>query len=200
MSSAKQHGTDQADDLRTWLSTAFTDQETCIDGLTEFKNIPPNFQKQMKESMQNATIFTSNSLAIITKMSTTIHRKILQKPKKNITRWMHRKLLEAGDRKLLEAGDGNLRPNFTVAKDGSGDYRTINEAVLDVPKRSNQRFFIYVKEGKYEEHVVVDSDSWNLMIYGDGMDKTIVIGSLNYADGVSTFDSGTLSKLIITSF
>ncbi|KAK4396793.1 Pectinesterase 3 [Sesamum angolense] len=144
-------------DIKTWLSTAITDQQTCLDGITEFENIsriPVN----------------------------PAHRKLLQE--NSATGWMHRR--------LLKAEVVNLRPNLTVAKDGTGDYQTISEAVNALPKRSNDRFLIYVKEGEYEEQVVVDSDSWNVMIYGDGMNKTIVSGSLNHADGVATYNSGTL--------
>ncbi|KAK6147537.1 hypothetical protein DH2020_018449 [Rehmannia glutinosa] len=161
-------------DVRTWLSTVITDQQTCLDGLTEFENISLSIQEEINTSMQNATIFTSNSLAIISNGFAIIRG--FQIPV---------------NRKLVEAEEVNLRPNLTVAKDGSGDYRTINEAVQAMPKRSKERFFIYVKKGEYKEQVVVHSDCWNLMIYGDGMKKTVVSGSLNYADGVATYDSGT---------
>ncbi|KAK6147535.1 hypothetical protein DH2020_018447 [Rehmannia glutinosa] len=161
-------------DVRTWLSTAITDQQTCLDGLTEFENISLSIQEEINVSMQNATIFTSNSLAIISNGFAIIRG--FQIPV---------------NRKLVEAEEVNLRPNLTVAKDGSGDIRTINEAVQAMPKRSKERFFIYVKKGEYKEQVVVHSDCWNLMIYGDGMKKTVVSGSLNYADGVATYDSGT---------
>ncbi|KAL0308371.1 UNVERIFIED_CONTAM: Pectinesterase 3 [Sesamum radiatum] len=177
-------------DIKTWLSTAITDQQTCLDGLTEFENISVSLQGEIKPLMENATEFTSNSLAIISNIFTIIrefqvnpaHRKLLQE--NSATGWMHWR--------LLKAEVVNLRPNLTVAKDGTGDYQTISEAVNALPKRSNDRFLIYVKEGEYEEQVVVDSDSWNVMIYGDGMNKTIVSGSLNHADGVATYNSGTL--------
>ncbi|KAL0410363.1 UNVERIFIED_CONTAM: Pectinesterase 3 [Sesamum latifolium] len=177
-------------DIKTWLSTAITDQQTCLDGLTEFENISVSLQGEIKASMENATEFTSNSLAIISNIFTIIrefqvnpaHRRLLQE--NGCTGWMHRR--------LLKAEVVNFRPNLTVAQDGTGDYKTISKAVNAVPKRSSDRFLIYVKEGEYEEQVVVDSDSWNVMIYGDGMDKTIVSGSLNNADGVATYNSGTL--------
>lgn len=180
---------DSVGDVRTWLSTAITDQQTCLDGLKEFENIPPSLRGEINASMVNATIFTSNSLAIISKIpaivqggEVSVHRKVLQKSVKDLHR--HR-------RRLVEA---DLRPNLKVAKDGSGDYETITEAVNAMPKRSKHRFFIYVKEGEYKENVVVDTNSWNLMIYGDGMGKTVVSSNLNHVDGVGTYDSATLSK------
>lgn len=174
-------------DVRTWLSTAITDQQTCLDGLEEFENIPPSLLGEINASMVNATIFTSNSLAIISKIPAivhgseiSVHRKVLQKSEMDFHR-----------RRLVEA---DLRPNLTVAKDGSGDYETITEAVNAMPKRSKHKFFIYVKEGEYNENVVVDTNSWNLMMYGDGMGKTVVSSNLNHVDGVGTYNSATLSK------
>lgn len=58
---------------------------------------------------------------------------------------------------------------------------------------SNLRAVIYVKEGEYEdENVTEDLDHWNLMMmYGDGMLKTIISGHKNYADGTPTYSSAT---------
>ncbi|KAH6779196.1 hypothetical protein C2S52_010433 [Perilla frutescens var. hirtella] len=145
-------------DVRTWLSTALTDQQTCLDDLIEFANISSSLRVGISASMINATIFTSNSLAIVSKIPPAI---------------------------------------IQVAKDGSGDYETITEAVNAMPKRSKHRFFIHVKKGEYNENVHVDTNSWNLMLYGDGMENTVVSSNLNYADGVGTYDSGTLSKFTI---
>jgi pectin methylesterase-like acyl-CoA thioesterase len=38
-----------------------------------------------------------------------------------------------------------------VAKDRSADYMMINEAMAAVPKKSEMRFVIHVKEGNYSE-------------------------------------------------
>ncbi|XP_068663519.1 pectinesterase 1-like [Aristolochia californica] len=68
-------------DLRTSLSAALTYQETCLDGLgdasTEIRNI-------MSSYIKNSTQFTSNSLAIATKiisilkeLDISLHRKLL---------------------------------------------------------------------------------------------------------------------------
>ena len=75
---------------------------------------------------------------------------------------------------------------MTVAKDGIGDYTSISKAVDVVPKKSEMRFVIYVKEGKYVENVVMDKSKWNVLMYGDGKDKNIVSGSLNFVDGTPT--------------
>ena len=82
---------------------------------------------------------------------------------------------------------------MTVAKDGSGDCKTIEEAVGKIPKRSKTRFVIHVKAGKYLENIILDKSKWNVMIYGDGKDKSIVSGSLNFIDGTPTFTTATFA-------
>lgn len=48
-------------DIQTWISSAVTDQETCLDGLEEMGSaVFDQVKKKMKRSME----FTSNSLAI----------------------------------------------------------------------------------------------------------------------------------------
>ncbi|KAL4592861.1 hypothetical protein LXL04_005868 [Taraxacum kok-saghyz] len=77
-----------------------------------------------------------------------------------------------GVRRLLQAG--RPTPNVTVALDGTGDVKTIKEAMGMVPKKSKTVFIIYIKEGVYVENVVLDKSFWNVMIYGDNKDKSIV--------------------------
>ncbi|XP_011628481.1 pectinesterase 3 [Amborella trichopoda] len=55
----------KVEDLRTWLSAAITDQETCFDG---FENVSGPYLHQLQASLKNATEFTSNSLAIAGKI------------------------------------------------------------------------------------------------------------------------------------
>ena len=82
---------------------------------------------------------------------------------------------------------------MTVAKDSSGDCKTIEEAVGKIPKKSKTRFVIHVKVGKYLENIILDKSKWNVMIYGDGKDKSIVSGSLNFIDGTPTLATATFA-------
>lgn len=50
------------EDMRTWLSSAITDQETCLDGLEEMNS---SVVEEVKNAMQPSKEFTSNSLAIL---------------------------------------------------------------------------------------------------------------------------------------
>ncbi|OMO86403.1 Pectinesterase, catalytic [Corchorus olitorius] len=179
-------------DIKTWLSSAITNQETCLDGLVEAANDTVLLQ-QVESAVRNSTEFSSNSLAIASNIINimlhnfqgSIHRKLLKlENHSGFPNWVRSK-----DRRLLQ--EENPKPDIIVAQDGSGDLRTISEAVQFIPEKNKSRFVIYIKEGVYLENVKIDKDYWNVMIYGDGMNKTIVSGSLNKVDGTPTFSSGT---------
>ncbi|KAF8393700.1 hypothetical protein HHK36_021947 [Tetracentron sinense] len=179
-------------DIKTWLSTTITDQETCLDGLEEVNS---TLLVEVKTAMKNSTEFSSNSLAIVAKILTIlekldipIHRKLLGLGN-DFPEW-----IQQGDRRLLQ--EANPKPDLTVAKDGSGDYKTIKEALDSVPKKNASRFVIYVKEGVYSsEKVIVDKAHWNVMMYGDGKTKTIISGNLNFVDGTPTFSTATFAAV-----
>ncbi|CAK9179822.1 unnamed protein product [Ilex paraguariensis] len=177
-------------DLKTWLSTTITDQQTCLDALEEVNSTLP---EEWKGPMNNSTEFASNSLAIVAKIlgilsdfNIPIHRKLLGTADiiSGFPNWVG-----AGDRRLLQAT--SPKPQLIVAEDGSGNFKTIKEALAKVPKKSNQRLVIYVKAGVYVENVNLDKSMWNVMMYGDGSNKTIVSGSLNFVDGTPTFSTAT---------
>ncbi|CAH8255167.1 unnamed protein product [Arabidopsis lyrata] len=83
--------------------------------------------------------------------------------------------------------------DLIVSQDGTGDYKTINEAVAAAPTGSKTRFIIYVKRGTYKEIVHIGELKTHLTIVGDGSDATILTGSLNFKDGTKTFDSATVA-------
>lgn len=89
--------------------------------------------------------------------------------------------------------------NVIVAKDGSGKYRTVMDAINRAPasgKYDAKRYVIYVKAGVYNEQIIVPKKLTNLMIIGDGIDSTIFTGSRSVmlTNGMTTFASGTLRK------
>ena len=175
------------EDLKTWLSTTITDQETCLDALRDLNQT--TVLQDLQTAMANSTEFTSNSLAIVTKIlglladfNIPIHRKLMGLPE-----WV-----SSGDRRLLQ--ENNVTAHVTVSKDGKGQYTTIQDAVAAVPKKSKERFIIHVKEGIYEENVILDKSKWNVMMYGDGRTKTIVSGHLNFIDGTPTFSTATFGN------
>ncbi|KAJ4917936.1 Pectinesterase 1 [Raphanus sativus] len=185
------------DDLKTWLSATVTDHETCFDTLdelaqnkTEYAN--STITQNLKSAMSRSTEFTSNSLAIVAKILAAlsdfgipIHggRRRLLMSQQEAPEWARRRLLQTE----------GLKPDVTVATDGTGDVKTVNEAVARVPKKSLKVFVIYVKAGTYVENVVMDKGKWNVMIYGDGKDKTIISGGKNFVDGTPTYETATFA-------
>ncbi|CAL0307909.1 unnamed protein product [Lupinus luteus] len=184
-------------DVETWLSAVMTNQETCIDAVRELNSTAARGVLQELETItRNSTEFVSNSLAIVTR--------ILGLLSKFNAPIHHRKLLGFGgsdseypawvggtERRLLQANV--TAPDAVVAKDGSGQFRTIGEALKLVKKKSLTRFVLYVKEGTYIENIDLDKNTWNVMITGDGKDKTIVSGSRNFKDGTPTFETATFA-------
>lgn len=99
------------------------------------------------------------------------------------------KWMAVADRRILQSAA--VAADVTVAKDGTGSFTTVNEAVAAAPEESGRRFVIYVKRGVYVENVEIKKKKWNLMLIGDGMNETVISGSRNYVDGWTTFRSAT---------
>ncbi|XP_020255072.1 pectinesterase 4-like [Asparagus officinalis] len=79
------------------------------------------------------------------------------------------------------ANNAGLKPDIVVAQDGSGNFKTIQEAVSSVPKKNPSRVVIYVKAGTYKEKVKVEAS--NIFMYGDGPRKSMVTWNDNVAHG-----------------
>ena len=89
-------------------------------------------------------------------------------------------------------------PNVTVATDGSGNYQTVTAAVMNIPMNRQQQYVIFIKAGTYKESISVGLSMSNLVLIGEGMDKTIIEYSKSLASGVSTQDSATVGKLLFS--
>ncbi|KAK4854022.1 hypothetical protein QYF36_017867 [Acer negundo] len=105
--------------------------------------------------------------------------------------------ITAGDRRMLaQPGRSNRpKPNIIVAKDGSGNYKTVSEAIKAVPKQFTGRFVIYVKEGIYDEKVVIPYGMSNITMYGDGSQKSIITGNKGTKDGLLLHQTSTIQIL-----
>ncbi|KAF5192538.1 Pectinesterase/pectinesterase inhibitor [Thalictrum thalictroides] len=182
-------------ELKIWLSASGTYLETCLDG---FENTSSNAGEKMRKALKISAELTSNALAIVTDISSVLNsfqipglsRRLLSKEESkffdpttgDLPRWV-----SAEERRLLAASPATTTPNVIVAQDGSGKYKTISEALQDVPKKNNQTFIIYVKEGIYNEEVTIQRGMTHVMMIGDGPTKTKVSGNKNFIDGTPTF-------------
>ncbi len=72
---------------------------------------------------------------------------------------------------------GNPAYDFTVAKDGSGNFRSIQEAVTACRDFSERDYRIFVKKGIYEEKLVIPSWKRRITITGEDVDSTIITWS-----------------------
>jgi pectinesterase len=63
---------------------------------------------------------------------------------------------------------------ITVAKDGSGDFTTIQAAVNSVRDLSMLQVRIFIKKGVYNEKLVIPSWKTNISLIGESRDSTII--------------------------
>src|SRR5688500_15698126 len=64
--------------------------------------------------------------------------------------------------------------HVTVAQDGSGNYKTIQEAVNAMRDFSQERVTIFIKKGIYKEKLVIPSWKTNIALVGESRDSTII--------------------------
>ncbi|KAK4360498.1 hypothetical protein RND71_019450 [Anisodus tanguticus] len=79
-----------------------------------------------------------------------------------------------------------------VAIDGSGDFKSITEALQAAPNNSQTRFNIKIKEGIYNEYVFVDKHKTNITLIGEGVDSTIITGCKSNGTGFKTNETATV--------
>ena len=90
--------------------------------------------------------------------------------------------------------------NVTVALDGTGDFNSIAAAIQAAPNNSHIPFAIYVKEGVYFESIYVGPKKTNLIIFGDGMSKTVITFNKSNSTGYKTRDSATMGEFNLINF
>ncbi|KAL3616530.1 hypothetical protein CASFOL_039920 [Castilleja foliolosa] len=169
------------DDAVTWLSAASASHRTCLDGLGEKRVL---FQAQQA---QNLTRVIREALEVYG-----ADRDQRRKGKGKVVR--KRPGLNNEEGSLSSWDASNSKADFVVAQDGSGNYKTINDAVAALAQLGQnraQRVVVYVKSGVYNEKVEIGRDLKNIMFVGDGIDKTVVTGNQNVQDGATTLNSAT---------
>ncbi|KAL1339519.1 pectinesterase [Arachis duranensis] len=185
-------------ELKNWLGAVIAYQQSCMDGFDT------DGEKKVKTELQADSLdsvgqLTALALDVVSGLSHFLNglglnlnlkpasRKLLEVDHEGYPTW-----LSAADRKLLQDVN-NVRPNVVVAKDGSGQFKTVLEAINSYPKNYTGRYIIYVKAGVYDEYITVDKKFKNLFIYGDGNTKTIITGRKNFHEGTKTMRTSTFS-------
>lgn len=168
-------------DAQTWLSTALTNIQTCEAGFMDF-NVSDFF---IPSSSSNISQMISNSLAA--------NGIFLRK--RNLTQVFPGWLSRHHKRLLLSS----TKAHIVVAKDGSGNFRTVQAALDAAAKRKRYtRFIIHVKRGVYRENIEVSSANRNVMLVGDGMRRTIITSSRSAKTGYTIYSSATAGTTLFS--
>ncbi|KAM5569894.1 pectinesterase [Rosa sericea] len=211
------------DDVHTWLSAALTNQETCLESLEKDKF--KTEKNIMDVTAQNLSQYISNSLAlfVLTMGSSSVSfasgsehlpRDTESKSNEAKNAKPNRRLLAsdssfptwvpAAERKLLEASVGEIEADAVVAQDGSGTHKSIGEAVKGLlligslessGTSTGGRSVIHVTAGTYHEYINIPTKQKNVMLIGDGVGKTIIMGNRNSDDGWTTYKSATVAAM-----
>ncbi|KAL1532938.1 pectinesterase [Salvia divinorum] len=172
-------------ELNNWMNAVISYQQTCLDGFPEGAE-----KEKMKKILESVKMLGSNALSVVSQVSavqTKVETSASSQRRLLGFDWMNTNHYQ----RILKANGAKFTPNVTVAKDNTGNFTTINEALKAMPTKFKGRYVIYVKEGVYDETVVVAKDMENVTMYGDGSQKSIITGSKNFVDGVTTFETAS---------
>ncbi|KAG5048941.1 hypothetical protein AAZX31_04G111700 [Glycine max] len=165
-------------DAQTWLSTSLTNIQTCQDGTVELG------VEDFKVPNNNVSEMIRNSLAINMDFMKH-HDHMEEKPEDAFPSWFSKH-----ERKLLQSS--SIKAHVVVAKDGSGNFKTVQDALNAAAKRKvKTRFVIHVKKGVYRENIEVSVHNDNIMLVGDGLRNTIITSARSVQDGYTTYSSAT---------
>lgn len=79
----------------------------------------------------------------------------------------------AGQTQATPAPD-SANADFIVASDGSGHYRTVQEAIDAVPPLRKNRTRIFIKNGVYKEKLILPASATNVSFIGESVEQTIL--------------------------
>lgn len=85
------------------------------------------------------------------------------------------------------AEDGRYSQTIVVAQDGTGDYKTINEALKKLRGDLEEPVRIFIKDGRYDEKILVNNTLKNVTIEGESRKGTVI----THGDYASLNNMGT---------
>lgn len=78
------------------------------------------------------------------------------------------------------------KPDLVVAQDGSGDVKTVQEAIDKVPQGNKKRFVIFIKPGVYEEQIKVPTSKPYVSLIGENAETTKLTFKISNKEAGST--------------
>jgi pectinesterase len=210
--------TELVDKIESYLSAVTTNHYTCFDGLVVTKS---NIANALAVPLKEATQFYSVSLGLVTealnknlkKNKTRKHGlpnksfKVRQ-PLEKLIKYLRTKYsckttsnctsTTRTERILKESeSQGILLNDFVIVSPyGIANHTSIGDAIASAPNNTKPQdgyFLIYVREGYYEEYVIVPKEKKGILLVGDGINKTIITGNHSVIDGWTTFNSSTFA-------
>lgn len=200
--------------IHTLLSAVVTNQQTCYEGLGEAGS---SMVAQLLAPVSSASEIYSVSLGLVAHALGRVrksrktgrllaeHGGRMEEDWARDSRFMASKVKQALERshkrggrildELVENGV-HIKETVTVSPYGGCNFTSIGEAITFAPNNSNIEdgyFLIYAKQGYYEEYVVVAKNKKNIMLIGEGVDRTVIAGNRSVIDGWTTYNSATFA-------
>ncbi|PIN09834.1 Pectinesterase [Handroanthus impetiginosus] len=193
--------------VQSLLSAVVTNQQSCYDGLADAGS---GIAAALAAPLGDATAMYSVSLGLV------VHALGGGRRTRRGSGWVSERrglmeldwvphsasvLTEVGrasraGRVLTELSGGGIRVNVTVTVSpyGGANFTSINDAVSFAPNNSaveDGYFIIHARQGYYEEYVMIPRNKKNIMLIGDGINTTVIVGNRSVVDGWTTFNSAT---------
>lgn len=189
-----------ADDLRPEKTDAIEEGDTLIDTHGKYLDSPRNVAKELdvvfidlnratKELVESMGVEGSKRLFmwIPAGVSPACPKGRQDNTHFNVygARQVARLAVQAIEKQIPELGKYVRYYDFVVAKDGSGDFFTVQEAINAVPDfRKKHRTTILVRKGEYKERVIVPASKINVSLIGE---EGAIITDDNYASKKNIF-------------
>ncbi|KAL2337326.1 hypothetical protein Fmac_011772 [Flemingia macrophylla] len=215
LKSAGSSDSELVEKIESYLSAVATNHYTCYDGLVVTKS---NIANALAVPLKDVTQLYSVSLGLVTQaLDKNFKRNKTRKhglptkafkvrqPLEKLIKLLRTKYSCAKssnctrpERILKESGSqGILLYDFVIVSPyGIANYTSIGDAIAAAPNNTKPEdgyFLVYVREGYYEEYVVIPKEKKNILLVGDGINKTIITGNHNVIDGWTTFNSSTFA-------
>jgi pectate lyase len=71
---------------------------------------------------------------------------------------------------IIKSAEAEILYDIIVAKDGTGNYTTVQSAINSVTANKTTRTVIYIKNGTYKEVITVESNKTNITLIGQSVD------------------------------
>ncbi|CAL0311010.1 unnamed protein product [Lupinus luteus] len=212
---ANSSDTELVEKIESYLSAVATNHYTCFDGLVVTKSSIVN---ALAVPLKDMTQLYSVSLGLV---SGALNRNLkkhktrkhglptktfkVRQPLEKLIKLLHTKYsckessnCTRAERILEESkNQGILLNQFVIVSPYETDnYTSIGQAIDAAPNNTKPEdgyFLIYVREGYYEEYVIVPKEKKNILLIGDGINKTVITGNHSVIDGWTTFNSATFA-------